>query len=460
MRASTADSWSYRWDTPIVGAGLASVLVEIGLWITSCASPAGWWPYGVGLWRWDVRVVGLGLVALIAAGAFLRAGWMVRGHPRSYDDGGTLYPPVVAVCVGMAAWLLGMETPHGAVYVLVLAGIPALVAMVQHRGLVGNMVWQAVVVGLVLSAIALALAHNAYHSQQGVWGSWVPTAFTWGMGLPLVGYGMLAMASAHDAATAALRTQAQEPATRRDPEAFSGLVGVDAAVEAIKDAVELPLSYPDRVKRYGVTATKGILLVGPPGTGKTALARAAAAYCGCAFRAVSQGDLVAQHVGSSEAAVRELFAWARQSTPAIIFIDEIDAIGGKRDGRAMNRPSDLVLRCLLAEMDGFEALRGVLVLAATNVADQLDPALRRPGRFDREIEIGLPDAEGRAAIWDVYLKDRPVAGDVDTADLAAHTEGWSPAGIAGAANQAALAALKRNVPISQADLLGAVMGGR
>ncbi len=231
-----------------------------------------------------------------------------------------------------------------------------------------------------------------------------------------------------------------------EPTAFDSLVGVDEAVEAIKDALELPIRYPEKIKEYRITPSRGILLYGPPGTGKTSLARAASEYFACCFISVRGSEIAAGLVGQTEQNLRGLFARARRERPTVIFFDEIDAIGRKRDGMALNRPSDLALNSLLAEMDGFETNnQGVFVLGATNRPDVLDDALLRPGRFDRLIEIGLPDAGARLKLWRLYLADRPIRGAINFDLLVRASEGMSPADIRSVTERLATEALKREV---------------
>lgn len=231
-----------------------------------------------------------------------------------------------------------------------------------------------------------------------------------------------------------------------DLTAFDALVGVDEAIEAIKDALELPIRYPEKMKEYRITPPRGILLYGPPGTGKTSLARAASKYFACTFISVRGSEIAASLVGQTEQNVRGLFATARRERPTVIFFDEIDAIGRKRDGMALNRPSDLALNTLLAEMDGFETNnQGVFVLGATNRPDVLDDALLRPGRFDRLIEIRLPGLEARRDLWRLYLAGRPVRGAVDFDFLARASEGMSPADIRSVVERAAIEAVKQEV---------------
>ncbi len=202
------------------------------------------------------------------------------------------------------------------------------------------------------------------------------------------------------------------PVCRADPNAFAELVGLDSAVEIVKAQVQTWLRGREAAQ-FGVTSAKGILLYGPPGTGKTSLARAAARYFGVNFLAVSPADLLASHVGETEGRVRALFAHARRLAPCVVFIDEVDGIGRRRDGEHRNRASDLVLPVLLQEMDGFAPLEGVLVLAATNRADVLDAALLR--RFTYRLLIDKPSAVGRAVLLRKYLHGIPAELDFNVA---------------------------------------------
>lgn len=244
--------------------------------------------------------------------------------------------------------------------------------------------------------------------------------------------------------------QVAAPQKGRDPHAFDGLVGLDEPIAALKMALELPALYPDRVKKYGLEVDRGLLLVGPPGTGKTSLARAAARYFGCAFRSISTPQLLGSYVGQSEQNLHSVFVWARQNRPCILFFDEIDAIGRKRDGAHLNRPHDVLLDVLLQELDGFEDRTGVFVLAATNRPDVLDEALVRPGRFDRIIHIGLPDRQARLKLFDLFLRGKPGWGDFDRGcleRLADLTEGRSPAEIKSLVNEAVRRAAFENEPV-------------
>lgn len=251
-----------------------------------------------------------------------------------------------------------------------------------------------------------------------------------------------------------------------DPRAFDGLVGVDHAVEAIKEALELPIKYPEKVKKFRLKPAKGILFYGPPGTGKTSLARATARYFGCSIAVITPAYLLDCWVGNSEKKVNFVFRDAQRHAaatgrPVILFFDEIDAIGRRRDGQHMNRAPDVVLNQLLAELDGVTPNTGIFVMAATNRLDVLDEALLRPGRFDKLIEIGLPNAAARRELFRRGLAGRPVAGDIDLDALVERTKGFSPAAITNACDQAAQAAAMRSIrtgveAITMGDLLEAV----
>lgn len=228
---------------------------------------------------------------------------------------------------------------------------------------------------------------------------------------------------------------------------FDRLIGVDEAVGEIKDVMELPLRHAQEMKEYKLELPKAIMLYGPPGTGKTSIARATAEHYNCGFTVVNASSMVDKYVGGSEGNIRRVFEEARANKPHVIFFDEIDAIAQRRDGQHMNRPSDILINVLLTELDGFDNLanRGVFIIAATNRLDILDPAILRPGRFDRSILVGLPDEVAREKLWKLYLKGRPLSPDLDFSELAKRTEGFSPADISGKCNAAAKNALKRHI---------------
>ena len=228
---------------------------------------------------------------------------------------------------------------------------------------------------------------------------------------------------------------------------FKDVAGIDEVIEEVKEIVDY-LKNPGRFARLGARVPKGILLVGPPGTGKTLLARAIAGEANVPFFSISGSDFVEMFVGVGAARVRDMFQKAKQNAPCIIFIDEIDAVGRKR-GAGIGGGHDereQTLNQLLAEMDGFEGNSGVIVLAATNRPDVLDPALLRPGRFDRKIVVPLPDVRGRKAILEVHTRDKKLAPDVDLEVLAKRTPGFAGADLANLCNEAALLAARQNKP--------------
>ncbi|MFZ5631738.1 MAG: ATP-binding protein [Bacillota bacterium] len=240
------------------------------------------------------------------------------------------------------------------------------------------------------------------------------------------------------------------PGGSPDPRAFDVLVGMGSAVEAVKDALEMPITDPERIQEYRITPPRGILLYGPPGTGKTCFARAVARYFGCSFYAVNASSILGPYVGTGEESVRKLFDHARRHAPAVIFLDEIDAVGRRRDGGHLNRPSDILLQPLLGELDGFKGREGVFVIAATNRPDVLDEALTRPGRFDRKIEIPLPDAEAREKLFRLYLGGRPVKLSwQDMQQLVVITEGFSGADVKAVCDQAATWAAREGEKIER-----------
>jgi len=253
------------------------------------------------------------------------------------------------------------------------------------------------------------------------------------------------------------------PGGNPDKRAFDELVGMTSAVEAVKDALEMPIKEPERIKEYRITPPRGIILYGPPGTGKTCFARAVARYFGCSFYSVNASSILGQFAGTGEESIRKLFDHARRHTPAVIFFDEIDAVGRKRDGGHLNRPSDILLQPLLGELDGFKGREGVFVIAATNRPDVLDEALTRPGRFDRKIEIPLPDAEAREKLLRVYLGGRPLKLTwQDMQQLIVCTEGFSGADVKAACEQSATWAARTGEKIGRNDLIRAcrsVQGG-
>lgn len=226
---------------------------------------------------------------------------------------------------------------------------------------------------------------------------------------------------------------------------FSDVAGCDEAKEEVKELVDF-LKDPGKFQRLGGKIPSGVLLVGPPGTGKTLLARAVAGEAKVPFFTISGSDFVEMFVGVGASRVRDMFEQAKKQAPCIIFIDEIDAVGRHR-GAGLGGGHDereQTLNQLLVEMDGFQGNEGVIVVAATNRPDVLDPALLRPGRFDRQVVVGLPDVKGREQILRVHSRKVPVADDVDVAVIARSTPGFSGADLANIVNEAALFAARKN----------------
>jgi cell division protease FtsH len=226
---------------------------------------------------------------------------------------------------------------------------------------------------------------------------------------------------------------------------FEDVAGVDEAKEELSEIVDF-LKDPGKFQRLGGKIPKGALLVGPPGTGKTLLARAIAGEAGVPFFSISGSDFVEMFVGVGASRVRDMFEQAKKNAPCIIFIDEIDAVGRHR-GAGLgggNDEREQTLNQLLVEMDGFEANEGIILIAATNRPDVLDPALLRPGRFDRQIVVPNPDINGREKILRVHMKNVPLAADVDVKVVARGTPGFSGADLANLVNEAALMAARRN----------------
>ena len=226
---------------------------------------------------------------------------------------------------------------------------------------------------------------------------------------------------------------------------YEDIGGMKHIVQRVRELVELPLRHPELFKRLGIDPPKGILLYGPPGTGKTLLAKAVANEAEAYFIAINGPEIMSKFYGESEQRLREIFEQAKKNAPAIIFIDEIDAIAPKRD-EVMGEVERRVVAQLLALMDGLESRGDVIVIAATNRPNALDPALRRPGRFDREIEIPLPDKQGRLEILQIHTRGMPLADDVDLGKLAEITHGYTGADIAALVREAALNALRRYLP--------------
>ncbi|MFI5034511.1 MAG: ATP-dependent metallopeptidase FtsH/Yme1/Tma family protein, partial [Reyranellales bacterium] len=226
---------------------------------------------------------------------------------------------------------------------------------------------------------------------------------------------------------------------------FADVAGIDEAREELEEIVEF-LKDPQRFSKLGGQIPKGALLVGSPGTGKTLLARAIAGEANVPFFTISGSDFVEMFVGVGASRVRDMFEQAKKNAPCIVFIDEIDAVGRHR-GHGLGNSNDereQTLNQLLVEMDGFEANEGIIIIAATNRPDVLDPALLRPGRFDRQVVVPIPDIDGREKILAVHMKKVPLAPDVNPRTIARGTPGFSGADLANLVNEAALLAARRN----------------
>ncbi|MGH9126648.1 MAG: ATP-dependent zinc metalloprotease FtsH [Acidimicrobiales bacterium] len=241
------------------------------------------------------------------------------------------------------------------------------------------------------------------------------------------------------------RSKAKVYTTERPRTTFNDVAGYNGVKQEIREVVDF-LRSANRFKEIGARIPKGVLLVGPPGTGKTLLARAVAGEAGVPFLSVTGSDFMEMFVGVGASRVRDLFQTARKQAPAIIFVDEIDSIGRKR-GAGLGGGHDereQTLNQMLAEMDGFETTEGIVMMAATNRPDILDPALLRPGRFDRQIVVPLPDLEERLPILQVHTKDKRISQDVDLSLVARGTPGMSGADLSNLVNEAALHAVRRN----------------
>ena len=242
--------------------------------------------------------------------------------------------------------------------------------------------------------------------------------------------------------------------------------GLESLKEELREAIEWPIKHKDAFDYVNVDAPKGILLHGPPGTGKTLIAKAIAKMTESNFISIKGPELLSKWVGESEKGVREIFRKARLAAPCIIFLDEVDALVPRRGGSSDSRVTENVVSQILTEIDGLEELHDVLIIGATNRLDIVDPAILRPGRFDRIIEVPLPDAKSRSNIFKIHTKKKPLAKDVDLEKIVKLTDGFSGAEISGVANRAGITALKRyvsgklssvkEIEITQNDLIDAI----
>ncbi len=237
----------------------------------------------------------------------------------------------------------------------------------------------------------------------------------------------------------------REEEARRPRVTYEDIGGLKEEIAKIREMVELPLKYPEVFNRLGISAPKGVLLYGPPGCGKTLLAKAVAHETNANFYAINGPEIMSKYYGESERQLREIFEDAEKNAPSIIFIDEIDAIAPKRD-EVTGEVERRVVAQLLTLMDGLKGRGEVIVIGATNRPDALDPALRRPGRFDREIEIGVPNVEGRKEILQIHTRGMPLAKDVNLEKIAELTHGYTGADIEILCKEAALKALRRYLP--------------
>ena len=240
---------------------------------------------------------------------------------------------------------------------------------------------------------------------------------------------------------------------------YEEIGGMEEQINQLKQSIELPLNKPDSFKKMGLTPPKGVLLTGPPGTGKTMMARALANSTSATFIGLVGSELAQKYIGEGGRLVRELFDLAKQKSPTIIFIDEIDAIGSKRldSSTSGDREVQRTLMQLLAEMDGFESTSNIKIIAATNRPELLDKALLRPGRLDRIIEIGLPDKDGRLDILQIISKQIPTDKEVDFKQISVQTKGFSGAELKALIMEAGLNAISNNRDsISREDIKSAL----
>ncbi len=309
---------------------------------------------------------------------------------------------------------------------------------------------------ILLEAHGNLTSYNMKDPNAGsFWSSMLPTLLTLGIGVVIIVIIMRQMKGGAGVADfGKTKTRANEHVRVR----FTDVAGAEEEKEELKEVVDF-LKNPKKYSDLGARIPKGVLLVGPPGTGKTLFAKAVAGEAGVPFFSISGSDFVEMFVGVGASRVRDLFATAKKSQPCIVFIDEIDAVGRQR-GAGLgggNDEREQTLNQLLVQMDGFESNEGIIIMAATNRADVLDPALLRPGRFDRQIYVNVPDVRGREQILKVHSRNKPLARDVNFKTLARMTAGFSGADIANLLNEAAILAARENRPaITNADLYEAI----
>ncbi|KFM24914.1 ATP-dependent zinc metalloprotease FTSH 11, chloroplastic/mitochondrial [Auxenochlorella protothecoides] len=279
------------------------------------------------------------------------------------------------------------------------------------------------------------------------------SALSFGLTLALLGFiSVLGLRATQRAAGVNSSAAMGEALAETSVKSFEDVKGCDEALTELQEIVTY-LKTPEKFTRLGGKLPKGVLLTGPPGTGKTLLARAVAGEAGVPFFYKAGSEFDEMFVGVGSRRVRNLFAAAKAKSPCIVFIDEVDAVGGKRTNWEASGGSRKTLNQLLTEMDGFEENSGVVVMAATNLPETLDPALTRPGRFDRQVAVPLPDVHGRRAILDLYFKGKPLAADVDSDSLARRTPGFSGAQLSNLVNEAALLAARTGRDCVDAGLL-------
>ena len=244
-----------------------------------------------------------------------------------------------------------------------------------------------------------------------------------------------------------IRVKSKEGKIEKAKISYEDIGGLGTQVQRIREMIELPLKYPEVFSRLGIEAPKGVFMYGPPGTGKTLTARAVANETDAYFISISGPEIMGKFYGESEARLRSIFEDAQKHAPAIIFIDEIDAIAPKREDMGSEKQVERrVVSQLLALMDGLESRGHVIVIGATNIPNTIDPALRRPGRFDREISIPIPDKNGRLEILEIHTRGMPLAKDVDVEKLAGITHGFVGADLEALAREAAMSALRKILP--------------